>query len=320
MERSETAFWTRRAWLGAAAAWACAPRSLLADEPKPSREDEATIKAVEEQARKAGLAGFETTTSEHYLAAGNAPDAFRKRALEICEKLAKDYLSHFQFKNLSVKPPVHRLTVVTLADAASFSAFSGMEAAQGVGGFYDRDSNRLVILDNRAQEGANQDLAKQANLVSLVHEATHQLTFNTGLLNRDGDVPVALSEGLATYAETWQPGSRLSRIGHDNAGRRQGFQFARRQQQAWIPLDQLLQKDDLFTGGGGGDAALQLAYAEAWTLVFQLLQPISVARFRAYLRAIRDRKDSTNRLEDAKKAFGNLDDLDRSMRRKAGWR
>lgn len=318
--------WTRRAWLAAAAAAAAAASAsgkLFAGEPTLSADDQATIKPIEDQARKARLAGFETTSSEHYLAIGNASDLFRKRALEICEKLAKDYISHFQFKNLGVKPLGHRLAVVTLADAASFTAFSGMEASPAVGGFYDRDMNWLAILDNRSLEGANQTVAKQANLVSLVHEATHQLTFNTGLLNRDGDVPVALSEGLATYAETWQPSGRISRLGHENAGRRQGFDYARREGQAWIPLSQLLQKDDVFRDGGGGgdsDAVLQLAYAEAWLLVYQLLQPSSLARFRAYLRAIRGRKDTSSRLDDAKQALGDLDAFDRSLRRKAGWR
>ena len=40
------------------------------------------------------------------------------------------------------------------------------------------------------------------NVRTLAHEATHQLTFNTGLLNPRGDVPVSIIEGLACYGET----------------------------------------------------------------------------------------------------------------------
>ena len=38
-------------------------------------------------------------------------------------------------------------------------------------------------------------------MITLSHEATHQLTFNTGLLNRKGDVPMCIAEGLAVYGE-----------------------------------------------------------------------------------------------------------------------
>ena len=37
---------------------------------------------------------------------------------------------------------------------------------------------------------------------TLVHEATHQLSFNTGLLNREGDTPLCIVEGLGTYGES----------------------------------------------------------------------------------------------------------------------
>ena len=75
-----------------------------------------------------------------------------------------------------------------------------------MGGHYELDTNRLVIFDFRPgggpPAGAN---PKRINTFTLIHEATHQLTFNTGLLDRQGDVPVAVSEGLAMYAE----------LGHD---------------------------------------------------------------------------------------------------------
>ncbi len=36
---------------------------------------------------------------------------------------------------------------------------------------------------------------------NLAHEATHQLCYNTGLLNPKGDTPAAIVEGLACYSE-----------------------------------------------------------------------------------------------------------------------
>src|SRR5262249_33190682 len=123
-------------------------------------------------------------------------------ALEICEALAKDFLKHFKEKEFPVVAPDHRLTVVLLADAPSFAKFLGSEEGEAVAGIYDLDTNRLVVFDNRGNGVA---LAARANTVALVHEATHQLCFNTGLLDRKGDVPLCISEGLATYGEVRRP-------------------------------------------------------------------------------------------------------------------
>ncbi|HEV3164841.1 MAG TPA: DUF1570 domain-containing protein [Isosphaeraceae bacterium] len=326
--RSETS-WTRRTWLGAAVAGALggwcradepapAPpkdkaKARLAQRPKDPDEQK-EIEGVNAQAKKAGLEGFQTSRSTHFLAIGDAPDAFREKALKICEKLAVEYQHHFQFKGFKLSSLPHTLTVVTLADADSFKKFSGLEADPGVGGYYEQKTNRLVILDNRDGNQANLTQAQQANLVSLVHEASHQLTYNTGLLNREGDVPVCISEGLANYAEAWSP-TRLSHLGGENIGRRQGLDLAKSQRLPWIPISKLLTDDALFQGGGGDDPALQLAYGESWLLVYQLMsKPSRIASFRDYLKAIFDRRDDKERLADAQAHLQDLDQLDKDLR------
>ena len=45
---------------------------------------------------------------------------------------------------------------------------------------------------------------ERVNLLALVHETTHLLCFNTGLLSRKANVPAWVSEGLATYVEIWR--------------------------------------------------------------------------------------------------------------------
>ncbi len=68
-------------------------------------------------------------------------------------------------------------------------------------GFYSKAENWLVLFDFRnvplIEKGAG-----RKNVTTLAHEGTHQLTFNTGLLNRRGDAPRAVVEGLAVYSET----------------------------------------------------------------------------------------------------------------------
>src|SRR5262249_21302903 len=137
-----------------------------------------------------------------------------------------------------------------------------------------------------------------ANTLSLAHEATHQLTFNTGLLRRRGDVPKCISEGLAMYAEIRSATRRIP-MGKVNDERLRGLAYGQRQGNKWIPVEQLL-ADDGPIDGEGGSGQQQLAYAESWLLVHWLLQEPRMAGFREYLDAIRDRKEASHRVEDAR--------------------
>ena len=61
--------------------------------------------------------------------------------------------------------------------------------------------NYLVLFDSRNVPASERGGALK-NVRNLAHEATHQLSFNTRLLNRKGDTPAAIVEGLACYGET----------------------------------------------------------------------------------------------------------------------
>jgi hypothetical protein len=308
---------SRRRWLAAVVA-GCAVSSAGADRPAAALtpDDQRLQQEIEAHARKVGLTDFRSSHTKHYLGIGNAPDMFREKALQICESLEEDFLDHFQAKGFDVAEPKHRLPVVTLADAQSYEKFSGEPAPLGVGWFFDGETNRLVIFDNRAQGQGNREQAQRANLISLAHEATHQLTFNTGLLDLASDVPPCISEGLATYAEVRNPNGS-TKIGKRNPGRFHGVAVGLGAGVPWMPLAQLLVDDKLFQGDGG-DAALQLAYGQSWLLVFDLMKPADPAAFRNYLKAIKSRKDPAHRLDDARANLGDLNKLDLKLRRDAG--
>src|SRR5207253_922227 len=94
------------------------------------------------------------------------------------------------------------LVVVTLADRKSFNAFRGATMSTEVGGYYDRKNNALFVFDHRvATDGKAVTAPRYLNQIALAHEATHQLTYNTGMIEREGDVPLAIVEGLAMYGE-----------------------------------------------------------------------------------------------------------------------
>jgi hypothetical protein len=278
--------------------------------PAAPADEEAEIRAV---GRKAGLDPFRVTETEHYLGIGDAPDAFRDQALRICKELAAIYQKHFHDKGFVVNFPGRRLTVVTLKSQASYGAFLGEDAGEIVGGHYDLDTNRLVIFDNRPRQSNLAAPSERINTFTLVHEALHQLTYNTGLLDRRADVPVALSEGLAMYGELWQP-NRRAILGQTNRPRLQVLIEHSNKPEDWIPVGSLLSDDTLFHN----KSKQQLAYAVAWVLVhFHLKTPSRLPKFRAYFDAIRSRRDSADRLNDAQAHLGSFDRLDTGLRKHA---
>lgn len=308
-----TAPWlTRRGWLTAAIAGTVCPFVHGSDDVAKSAAtiEENQIAEVRNRARQVGIEALTVGRTEHYLGIGNAPERFRDTALEICEGLAQDFLRHFAEKKLEVRRPTERLVIVILADPSAFANYLDLAPGGPVRGIYDLDTNRLVICDNR---GENNPRAERANTVALFHEATHQLTFNTGLLQRLGDVPLCISEGLATYGEVRRPKGQV-RIGAINKERLAVLAHAARQGRQLIPTADLMVHDDLLNDPD----TQQLAYGQCWLMVHHFLQDsASLPRFRAYLNAIRARKSPDQRLDDAREHLGDLDRLDRNLARAA---
>lgn len=296
---------SRRAWLGSLFVAGLGSR-LQADE----------LNSVRERGRKAGLNDFQVTTNQEFQAIGDAPARFRTEALDRCDRLAKVYRDHFTAKGFEVAKPAGLLTVVTLKSPESFAAYSGRPVEAAIGGFYDVDANELVMFDLRQDEAKGLAVPVEANNLVLIHEATHQLCYNRGLLSREGDVPLAISEGLGCYGETWRYKVRNAVFGGPNPNRTQVFGQSKAAGQAWIPLETLLADDSFFAD----ETTQQLAYAESWTLVHSLLNSTaSRTKFKSYLQMIGDRKTKDSRVADAQKAFGDLTSLDKSIQRAAKW-
>lgn len=304
--------WTRRRWLGASLLGAGGLCLLPTVSGAEATADE--LVQVRERARKAGLGPFRSSENDRYLGIGDAPDPYRDGALKLCRALSTAYRDHFRVKKFAVNFSTSRLTVVALKDETSYAAFLGEAPGEAVGGHYDLESNRLVIFDFRPGDPKPGVPVERINTFALIHEAAHQLTFNTGLLDRQADVPVAISEGLAMYAELWRPDGR-SDLGAINRPRLQVLGKRADQPSGWIPVARLMTDDTLFDGG---NADVQLAYAGAWVLVHYLLKTTAtLPKFRAYLDAIRPRRDGSRRLADAVDRLGNLDRLDVELRKHA---
>ena len=134
-----------------------------------------------------------------------------------------------------------------------------------------------------------------------MHEVAHQLSFNCGMLNRKGDVPVWLAEGLAVYCESTVKGAWQG-IGEANPARAGVLAPASKGGAPFIPLRDLIRSDDWIRKAKRTDQIV-LGYSQSWAL-FRLLMEERPEQLRAYLRLIHDRRTPDHRLADFGSASG----------------
>jgi hypothetical protein len=275
-------------------------------------DEEQVVASVREKAKKVGMGTFEVRWTEHFLGVGDAPPGeYIAQALGICESFAKEFLPHFRERGFKLEFPARRMTVVALKDAASYQAYSGGQRDQAVGGHYDIDTNELVVFDFRPNQGGMAAGAKRVNTFTLVHETAHMLCYNSGLLPTGHDIPVSISEGLATYAELWAPPRDRTAFGKVNVPRLGALD---RSEIPWLPMARLLSDDAVFEN----PKAVDLAYAESWLLVHHLLrQPDSLPKFRKYLAEFPKRGGKVGREAYAESVLGSLGSLDLRIQRYA---
>jgi Protein of unknown function (DUF1570) len=282
----------------------------------PEQEAEQELQRAQSRVRAVTRRPLLSLQSEQYQAVGDATEVFMKLTLNDCEGLAREFLTYYQEQGFDVKRPARRLTLVVFHDERPFLEF-GRRFATGVSaytwGFYSKAENWLVLFDIRnvpqVVKGAGLN-----NVTTLAHEGTHQLTFNTGLLNRHGDAPRAVIEGIAGYGET---GSlRKPAIPGQINGKRLDEMAHLLRREKWISATDLL-TDDAAALGTTLDHSL-LAYSEGWLLVYYLMKtPARLPQFQAYLKTISNRTDKSHRYDDAEKHFGDIERLDQELRREA---
>jgi hypothetical protein len=134
-------------------------------------------------------------------------------------------------------------------------------------GYYSPLSNRISLYDMAA--GGRNPEAWQQNANTIVHEATHQTAFNTGLHRRLAETPRWVVEGLGTMFEprgVWDSRKypRLEdRINRERLDYFRQYLKSGRPAQGFLLL---VADDELF---GTNPLA---AYAEAWAFTFYLME------------------------------------------------
>ncbi|MEW4528213.1 DUF1570 domain-containing protein [Maioricimonas sp. JC845] len=273
--------------------------------------------------------GFEVYQTPHYVICTNAGEAYARWTGSLLERLLRAFLLHWERFGLELTMPDHPLPVIVLSNAEDFAQFATRDAGPAVAatkGYYSLATNRIVLYDltvgagGRAPRSAD-DVARQVatsgfSVATVVHEATHQIAFNSGMHTRYADNPMWLTEGMAMYFETpdlksrtgWRTAGQVNRA---RLGRFREYLAAGRPPDSLI---RLVSSEERFRD----PQSAPFAYAESWALTHYLIRRHR-KEFVAYLQHLAAKprlnwNTPQKRLAEFREAFGDdLELLDRGL-------
>jgi hypothetical protein len=273
--------------------------------------------------------GFEFLTTKHYVVCFETSREYAKWCAAVFERLHDAFGNYWRRAGLDVTDPDRPLVVVIYADKSSYEAGASGDlggAAGRVVGYYNLLSNRITTYDLTGSDLLASERGRQpgqvglailtspaaASLVAtLVHEATHQLAYTSGMHQRLAPVPLWVSEGIATYFETpdltnargWRAVGVVNRPRLDH--------FLKHYRPGCI--EAVVRDDEAFRGPDlAGDS-----YATAWALCHHLLQTRK-PQFVGYLQGLAmklplEEDTPEQRLEAFRAAFGEPADVEQAV-------
>jgi hypothetical protein len=144
------------------------------------------------------------------------------------------------------------------------------------------------------------------NIASTLHEAAHQLCFNSGLLSRRVKHPFWVSEGFATAFETTHPALEFG-PGHDNRSRMKALDEAARRG-TLVPLVQFIGVTDM---SGTAITDQGDAYAQSWGMLTWLYRT-RLEQLQTYIARLNAGADAT---EAFKQTIGDPASLEAEWRK-----
>jgi len=279
-------------------------------------------------------AGFMTHETRHYVLAYNTSGIYVEWVGKLFERLHRGFYNYWKSKGIKLEEPRFPLVAVVFSDKASYLAYAEREVGEAAGamiGYYNMKTNRIITYDLTGVDGLvpqgqrvssqaviNQILSRpqaERTVATIVHEAVHQLSFNSGLQTRLADCPLWISEGMAMFFETPDVSSSqgwgtIGKVNYHN------FRlFAQNAaQRAPDSLATLITDDARFRSP---ETAMQ-AYPESWALTYFLFKTRSkqVASYLGELGKLEPLGEVSERqrLDMFKKHFGeDLDKLNRDF-------
>jgi hypothetical protein len=211
---------------------------------------------------------FDVSGTGHYLVVH--PKGQRDTWAPRFEELYRSYMRYFTARGFEPTRPVFPLVAVVFPNQQDFLKYasqSGAKLLPGTLGFYSPVSNRITLYD--VTDGDRDNPNWQINSETIVHEAVHQMAFNTNVHSRYCMPPRWVAEGLGTMFEArgvWNARQFTNQSDRINRYRFDEFkQYSARQRKPGN-LAELVSSDRFFEANPEG------AYAESWALTFFLFE------------------------------------------------
>jgi hypothetical protein len=263
---------------------------------------------------------FQIVKTRHYVIATAAGPQYAQWCGDLFERLLDAFIAHWKAVGLDLSEPAGPLPAIVFADEHEFKAYAAADAGslgEESKGYYSIRTNRIALYDLTAGKGKKRatsaaeikrrTAAAAFNVATIVHEATHQIAFNSGLHVRFADNPLWLTEGMAMYFETsdldnLHEGKTIGQINRPRCDRFLAFARGRRKRDS---LTTLVSQTDRFTDSHKAADA----YAEAWALTY-FLNERHPDEYVAYLKRLAKKPpliwdEPPARLSDFKSAFGS---------------
>ena len=272
-------------------------------------------------------AGFEIAETEHYVICSNSATEYVDYTAKLLELVFEQYFRFMKDQKVEVTTPPGKLPIVIFASASEFQAFAAQQhptiSFDDTPGYFSITDNQTLLLDLTGDRSIRSAAAirkrlseKPLQVATVVHEAVHQLAFNSGLQIRMADNPLWLSEGLAMYFETTSSKSSMlwSRPGLVNPRHQPAFVKLVNGNSVSGGMNGLIESDSAFLNA----AEMGDAYAKSWALTHFLLREEKVG-MQKFFDGVAKRKPMVGmtpaeRIEEFQKAFGKMpDEMEREL-------
>lgn len=224
-------------------------------------------------------ASFRVVQTEHYLLCSAATPLYTEYCGKLLERVHDQFYQFFADRGLTLQPLRGRLPVIMLAGKDALQQFASQQHPETdfseTPGYYSLRHNQMLIGGavasrpfRRATDVAREMREHVREVETIVHEAVHQLAYNSGLQVRYADNPMWLSEGLAVYFESTSGRSSLgwSRPGEVSRLHLPTLKPARPLNRMPYALSELAVSPQ----GFAQQDLMAASYAESWAIVHYL--------------------------------------------------
>ncbi|MDO4551126.1 MAG: DUF1570 domain-containing protein [Planctomycetia bacterium] len=291
---------------------------------------------MEENLREEFPKDFKIYRTKHYLICYNTSSTYARWCGNLLEGLYSAFQKFWEGKDFELLEPEFPLVMIIFSSVKDYKAYGADalgEMEDTIVGYYSIATNRMVCYDLTGAEvyAAMRKVSAtvtyralsrailnrpqaEGQIATIIHEATHQLAHNRGMVARFADVPLWYNEGISLFFETpnmksekgWASAGRLNRsraIQHKNY-------LVRRQEGS---LRKMLSDDSILRSPETGADM----YAEAWGLTYYFLK-VRPEDFVKYAKKISTKKpllwdDKEVRIQNFEECFGNVEEVERDF-------